>query len=368
MNYSDIWKPIKIKDLGINVYKGKSYDTSDLINSDNIDSINYITRTEKNNGIKSKVSSVGIEFIEEANAITIGDTTATIFYQKDRFVVGEHVVILRADWFNEAVGNFIVIQLRKEKFRYPAFARAFIKELIENTEILIPIDNNGKIDIKEIESFINSFGIKKENILSEVPDYFLNEGYNKACWYLENINKEEFERKYSKSKSSSVVPLNTTEWKNFRLGDEKYFEIRRGSSDYIKNMCKGEFPYISTTKTNNGVSTYVAETNRNGNLITLAYDGSIGACFYQEKSFFASEKIVTIDIKQHKLNVYIAMFLIQILKLEAELYSYGGRKWTVEQQLKNTIIKLPSTEFGEPDWDYMEKFIKGLPFSGNLLS
>lgn len=151
----------------------------------------------------------------------------------------------------------------------------------------------------------------------------------------------------------------------FRLGDEKYFIIKRGESKYIKNMNVGDYPYVSTTGENNGISAYVSEYNREGNLITLAYDGSIGACFYQRDRFFASEKIVTIDIVGHNLNEFIALYLVQILKLEAELYSYGGRKWTVEQQLKNTYVKLPINKYDEPDWDYMENFIKELNINKN---
>lgn len=159
------------------------------------------------------------------------------------------------------------------------------------------------------------------------------------------------------------MKLNTSLWGEFKLGDDKFFEIKRGESEYIKNMSCGEYPYISTTKENNGISAYVSEKNRDGNLITLAYDGSIGACFYQKKPFFASEKIVTIGIKNYELNEYVALFLIQILKLEAEMYSYGGRKWTVEQQLKNTILKLPKADSGYPDYKYMEKFIKDIQVS-----
>lgn len=146
-------------------------------------------------------------------------------------------------------------------------------------------------------------------------------------------------------------------WGEFLLGDEKYFSIERGDSSYVKNMISGNIPYISTTRENNGILTYVDTANRKGNLITLAYDGSIGACFYQKSPFFASEKIVTIDTVQYPLNECLAFFLIQILKIEATLYSYGGRKWTVEQQLKNTKIKLPLDENGDPDYEYMESYI-----------
>lgn len=132
-------------------------------------------------------------------------------------------------------------------------------------------------------------------------------------------------------------------------------------------MAIGDVPYVSTTRENNGITAYVSESNRKGNLITLAYDGSIGACFYQEDEFFASEKIVTIETVQYPLNKFLALFLIPILKLESEMYSYGGRKWTVEKQLKETMIKLPVDDNGnEPDYKFMEDFIKSLPFSCNI--
>ena len=89
--------------------------------------------------------------------------------------------------------------------------------------------------------------------------------------------------------------------------------------------------------------------------------------FYQEDEFFASEKIVTIETVQYPLNKFLALFLIPILKLESEMYSYGGRKWTVEKQLKETMIKLPVDDNGnEPDYKFMEDYIKSLPFSCNI--
>ena len=163
------------------------------------------------------------------------------------------------------------------------------------------------------------------------------------------------------------MTIDTSKWEEFRLGDEKYFDVKRGESKYLKNMSPGDFPYISTTRTNNGIKAYVSECNRKGSLITLAYDGSIGACFYQDEPFFASEKIVTIDTVQHPMSRELAFFLIPIIKLEAEMYSYGGRKWTVNKQLKNTRIKLPATADGEPDYEWMEEYIRGVRYDISTL-
>ena len=58
------------------------------------------------------------------------------------------------------------------------------------------------------------------------------------------------------------------------------------------------------------------------------------------------------------LNLYTALFLISILKQEKYKYSYG-RAFKMDL-ISNTIIKLPSTPDNEPDWNYMEQYIKSL--------
>ena len=92
-----------------------------------------------------KTSADGLDNIEEGNALTIGDTTATIFYQKERFITGDHMVIIRADWLNEKTALFVLSVLAKEKYKY-SYGRAFIIDKIKDTILLLPIvDNqNGK--------------------------------------------------------------------------------------------------------------------------------------------------------------------------------------------------------------------------------
>ena len=48
------------------------------------------------------------------------------------------------------------------------------------------------------------------------------------------------------------------------------------------------------------------------------------------------------------------------------MYAYGGRKWTVEKQLKETKIKLPVDNNNNPDFQFMEDYIKSLHYSIKL--
>lgn len=64
------------------------------------------------------------------------------------------------------------------------------------------------------------------------------------------------------------------------------------------------------------------------------------------------------------MNKYIGLFLTTLIKLEKYRYGYG-RKWGIAR-MKVSKIKLPTTPQGNPDWQFMENYIKSLPYSSSL--
>ena len=135
------WKDFELGRLVSKVYKAKSYNKDDLTETeDKNNAINYITRTGENNGCELMVlmKDVDVSYIEEPNAITIGDTTATCFYQAERFIAGDHMVVVRAEWLNEKVATFILTILKKEQYKY-SYGRAFLMDRIKSTTLKLPI-------------------------------------------------------------------------------------------------------------------------------------------------------------------------------------------------------------------------------------
>ena len=137
---TDKWKDFEFGRLIKKIYKAHAYVKDELeeIEIDNPNAIRYITRTAENNGCEMIVNKESLEYIEEENAITIGDTTATCFYQSESFVTGDHMVVIRADWLDEIVGIFITTILNKEQYKY-SYGRAFIMDRIKDTIIKLPI-------------------------------------------------------------------------------------------------------------------------------------------------------------------------------------------------------------------------------------
>ena len=154
-----IWKAFKVKDIFDEPYKATANNAINLQACSNSmeNSIPYITRTDENNGCKFFVQKTDeLIGIEKGNAITIGDTTATINYQADKFICGDHIVILRSEHLNKYNALFLVSLLNKERFRYN-YGRAFNKDIIANTTLHLPVDNEtDTVDWQFMEDYIKS--------------------------------------------------------------------------------------------------------------------------------------------------------------------------------------------------------------------
>ena len=140
--------------------------------------INFVSRTEENNGVDCFVMESDFAKIEQGNAITIGDTTSTIAYQSAPFVNGDHIIVIRSKWLNKFTGMFIVTLLRKERYRY-SYGRAFLMESIKTTKLLLPIKQlNGTPVIDETCEFSDE---------GYIPDWEWMENYIKSLPYSDRI-------------------------------------------------------------------------------------------------------------------------------------------------------------------------------------
>ena len=132
-------------------------------------------------------------------------------------------------------------------------------------------------------------------------------------------------------------------------------------------MKKGDIPYVSRSAFNNGVVDYGSDTTQigedinRGNAITIGAEGI--TAFYQPNVFLTGNRITILRNKY--LNELVALFICTILNLSMEnRYSYG---YTANQdRLSDLIIKLPATDKNQPDWEFMENYIRQLPYTSSL--
>jgi hypothetical protein len=356
------WKYFEVGKLFTHIYKASAYNSPDLTSSSaiNKDAIRYITRTDTNNGCKEFVKNENFTQVEQGNAITIGDTTSTIYYQNEQFICGDHIVILRAPFLNEIRGIFIVALLNKERFRFN-YGRSFKMDIIKKTKILLQSIDDNTPDWNIIEDIV------KQNIIPALPSKskdVLNGEYNK------------------KPISSTTISLDSVKWNWFRF--DEIFDIKNGFyNKKPEDSGLGTIAFIGATETNNGITSKhtleeidaASKTGENpnqdisekiftGNCITVSNNGSIGFAFYQEKEFTCSHDVNPLYLKGYTLNKHIAIFLCTLIEQEQYRWAYG-RKWR-PKRMPSSLIKLPIKTDGSPDWKFMENYIKSLPYSANI--
>jgi hypothetical protein len=130
-------------------------------------------------------------------------------------------------------------------------------------------------------------------------------------------------------------------------------------------MIEGNIRYIGAIESNNGVSCHIGNDAHihSANTITVSYNGSIAEAFYQNKPFWATDD-VNVLYPKFDLNTHTALFLCTILSKEKYRFNYG--RGAVKNKLEILKIKLPATPQGEPNWQFMENYIKSLPYSSCL--
>ena len=322
------------------------------------------------------------KYIEKGNAISIGDTTATCFYQDEDFITGDHMVVVRAEWLNKSNGLFIINMLQNEQYKY-SYGRAFLIDRIQETRMKLPIQHN-----PDGTPYIDPDCTYSEE--GYVPDWQFMEDYMKSLNHKPLTTKQPV---------SSAVALIYDDWKEFTLND--IFILKGGFyNKKPEHSAEGDIPFLASTESNNGVTEiYNIEDIKGwdkvgneddtldkklykGNCIAVTVNGSVCNAFYQKEQFTCSHDITAFYVRHYKMNPYLAMFLCTIIMKDKYRWSYGRKPHDVKKFGKS-VIKLPvqhnpdgtifidekhtySEEGYVPDWQFMEDYIKSLPYGDRL--
>ena len=300
-----------------------------------IGDIPLVSSGQSNNGIVGYIDKAGDGKAQlfDGNLITV-DMFCHAFYQYRTFYAVSHGrvnILIPKFKLNPPIGLFIATIINKEIYKY-SYGRALYSD--------------------EISRMIIKLTTKSEE---HIPDWtFMEE-------FIKSLNSKNVTTKNRGGRELHI--LGTTEWDNYRL--DELFLIKKGKRLTSAEQMEGNTPYIGAIDSNNGVANYIGQSPIHcGNTISLSYNGSVGECFYQSKPFWATDDVNVLYPKFKRFNKYIALFICTIIKREKYRYSYG-RKWILEN-MNSTVIKLPKGKNGQPNWDFMEDYIKCLPYGDRL--
>lgn len=161
-----------------------------------------------------------------------------------------------------------------------------------------------------------------------------------------------------------ATPLDCSNWKEFKVSN--LFDVRGTKTTPLYDLetmyGQGEFPYVTTRATNNGIAGYYDYKTERGNVL-VADSAVIGYVSYQAEDFTASDHVELLKPK-FELNKYTALFIKTVLMKGSYKYAYG-RKFN-QDRIRATKLLLPAISDKQPDWQFMENYIKSLPYADNI--
>lgn len=305
---------------------GHSLELNALEQSSAKDGVAFVSRQMGHNGISAYVAP--IDGLEPAPAGDIscalgGNGVLTTYIQERDFYCGRDVSILRPKVeLTKQQLLFYCLCIKANRYRF-GFGRQANKTL---PKLLVPA-------IEQIPNWVSATDLNQID------------GANEAV-------------------SENQIPnISPSAWRGFRL--DALFSIKKGRRLTKNEMKEGSTPFIGAIDSNNGYRQYVSVTpDHEGNTITVNYNGNgVAEAFYQSAPYFASDD-VNVLYPKFDLNPYVAMFLCALIRQEKFRYNYG-RKWHLER-MNETVVRLPVTSANEPDWNFMEGYIKSLPYSKSI--
>ena len=156
--------------------------------------------------------------------------------------------------------------------------------------------------------------------------------------------------------------INISAWKEFCVGD--LFDIRPTRA-YKLNKAQlldgGKNPVIANSAYNNGVIGYSTQKpTEKGNIVTFSDTVDANTIFYQPDDFIGYSHVQGLYPVRYKekWNKYTYLFFVSVFRNSAIAKGFHyGNKFRRDIAAK-LMIKLPVTSDNQPDWNYMENYIK----------
>ena len=288
----------------------------------NTGSTPLISAGNENNGIVGYIDKEDFE-VFPANSITV-NVFGKAFVQTKDFCASVNILIIRNEHLTKNIGMFIAAILSKSHSKYN-YNDKISKDKLFNETISLPVTPEGTPDFDYMEDY-----------MKEITKL--------AAKRVEKLKKEKTETK-----------IDTSKWGKFIVGELFDCETTKGIASK-NDLVEGNIPYVTRSAENNGKSGYCGNADRivKGNCITIGAEGF--TAFYQENDFVAGNKVYA--LRHRNLNNVNALYICTVLNKLSCLYSFNNAR--ILDKIKQEVISLPIDNNGEPDWQYMEDYMKNV--------
>jgi hypothetical protein len=319
------WREFWISDIFNEIKRGKRLIKANQKKGN----VPYVSSSALNNGVDNFISNIEkVRIFENCLTIANSGSVGTSFYHPYKFVASDHVTHLKNNYFDKNIYLFISKIMNRLSQKYN-FNREISDKRIIREKIILPVKNN-KPDYEFMQSFIKEIEkLKLKRYLVFVKDK------------LKNLKYKE------------IPKLDEVEWSEFYLKNIgfKNYHGKRLIQSKRKN---GDIPLITAGESNNGVADFISneEMRKFKNVISV---DMFGNSFYHPYICTGDDNIYFFE--NYKLSFFHKFFIVQMINKNKIKFSYGNQfRQPDADKLK---IILP-TKNNQPDFDYMEQFIKNM--------
>lgn len=306
-----------------------AYHGKDVTETDSDDGINYITRSKFNNGLKARVVRLDKFKVNPAGTISFGAENADFFYQTEPYITGNKMYYIDTTALSERACRFLKSIMEATFTANYSFSDGMIPARIYDECIKLPATPDGAPDWAYMESYMANLETKVAESLTLLQT----------------------------AKDAEKKKVDTREWGEFRVGE--LFDAALSKDDIQpKVIVEGNTPLVSSGKENNGIIAFI--DNKNARLWeanTLTVD-MFGKVFYQEQPYYAvSHGRVNILMPRMPMTKHSMQFIgCAIERVTTDKYAFS--EMCTGTKLLKDVIMLPKGKTGQPDWTYMEEYMK----------
>ena len=271
-------------------------------------------------------------------AVTNNGSVGYAYFQTIDFTCSHDVnpLYLRNYKLNKYLAKFLITAIEKQRVCFE-YARKWRPIRMIKSKILLPINEKDEPDFEFMEAYMRQ---KEQEKLEQYRTYI--------CKRIEKV--KDFK---------PVEPIEEKEWGEFFIEDVA--EILSGLDIYGHERIKGKTPYISATANNNGISHFISNNNttKEAGCLSVNRNGSVGYSFYHPFEALFSNDCRKLRLK--KTSKYVGLFVSQQISIQRGKYGYGYKMGT--SRLKKQKILLPINDKNEPDYEYMENYMKRIEYN-----
>lgn len=296
-----------------------------------------ISATEQNNGISLFTKKSAYNNYRTLNNFISVSFLGAVFYHPYTASLDMkiHAVQIKNKVFNKYLAEFIVYTL-KRSFGNTSYGNQVSSTDLPNKKVFLPVTKENEPDYAFMENYMRE---KEQEKINAYKNYI-----SKRISELE--------------KTESVISITEKEWLDFKL--KYFFDTEKGNQNKMADLINGDIPLISAKNGSNGLKSFVKKNNKKKyakNSLTLNNDGDGGAgiAYYQPYRFLLDSHVTALYPKED-FNEYILLFISRCITKQRNKFGHGYS--LTNNRLKSFKLMLPINESKEPDYVFMENYMK----------